>query len=204
MPFLRSRPDILAGFRRGDRAALEAVYWAYVERVERTVRVVCWATGTRSEIADVVQETFLRAFEERARQAYDPSRDYGPYLVTIARNLVTDRARARGRELPLDDPAEPASDPPAQQDPDAPPWADEATMRCVEAYLAGLDPELAALHEARYVRGLSQVQAADALGCTRQQLRTREARLREGLVRALREAKITVEAFSATSRRPSP
>jgi RNA polymerase sigma factor (sigma-70 family) len=155
--------------------------------VEAVVRYAFAATkgATRAEIADVMQETFLRAFEDRARRAYDDQRDYGPYVASIARNLLADWARKRGRELSLDPWDAEAATVPA----DAPLWADEPTMRIVERYLATLEPDARALHEARFVRGLSQERAAGLLGCTRQQLRTREARLREGLRDALRQGR---------------
>ena len=67
-------------------------------------------------------------------------------------------------------------------------WADEAVMRVVDEYLSHLALEFSGLHEQRCVRGLSQNDAARALGISRQQLRSREAKLRAGLVRAIRRA----------------
>jgi DNA-directed RNA polymerase specialized sigma24 family protein len=49
----------------------------------------------------------------------------------------------------------------------------------------GLSPELKKVHEAMYVQGLSQREAAAALGLGRQVVRTLESRLREGLRAAL-------------------
>jgi RNA polymerase sigma-70 factor, ECF subfamily len=176
MPYRRARPDRLAGFRRGGRAALEEVYWAYVERVETTAaRYVGVA-----EVPDVVQETFLRAFREGPREAYDAARDYGPYLATIARNLAIDRARRAGREIPTEEIPEPMES-------SEEPWADPLSMKIVEEYLADLAPDLKALHETRYERGLSQRDAAETLGISRQQLRTRELQLREGLAARLQK-----------------
>jgi RNA polymerase sigma-70 factor, ECF subfamily len=190
VPFLRSRPGLLAAFRRGDRAALEEVYWAYVDVVEIAIRRghAIASKGTRvpgaapDAVADSVQETFLRAFREGARSAYDGVREYGPYLRTIARNVLVDRARSERREIPVDDLA-PMLD--ATEAPDEP-WADAETMRIVEDYIASLDDELRSIHEARYVRGLSQNVAAETLGITRQTVRTLEARLREGLARRIK------------------
>jgi RNA polymerase sigma-70 factor (ECF subfamily) len=200
MPFLRARPELLAAFRRGDRGALEEVYWAYVERVERVVRrgYAVVHKGVRVEgahvdqVGDLVQEVFVRAFAERARQSYDGLRDYGPFLSTIARNRLTDWARGRGRELrqlPLDDVDELADADGGSAAPE--PWADPDTLRVVEAYLASLDDELRAVHRERYENGRSQEQAAQVLGCSRQQLRTKENRLRDGLRKALRMANLS-------------
>jgi RNA polymerase sigma-70 factor (ECF subfamily) len=194
MPHLRSDPALLAAFRRGDRDALARVYWAYIERVERLVRHGYALTGTGQRVAgarlddivDLVQETFLRAFGPHARIAYDGQRDYGPYLTTIARNVLTDWARRRGRELVVDELPDREDEAPADEEP----WADVRTMKAVDEYLVSLDDDLRSVHRERYEHGLSQAQAARVLGLSRQQLRTREARLREGLARALRAAQI--------------
>lgn len=191
MTLFRDRPDLLLAFRRGDRAALEAVYWAYIDRVERLIRAG-WRTPagdlasppTGDDIGDLVQETFARAFTERTRLAFDGLREFGPYLATIARNLLVDWARRRGREVPSDfgDLPSPVESEIAEDTAD---WADAATMKQVDDYIASLPEDLRAIHRERYVHGRSQRDAATALGISRQQLRTREQRLRNGLRRAL-------------------
>jgi RNA polymerase sigma-70 factor, ECF subfamily len=190
MTLFRDRPELLPAFRRGDRSALEAVYWAYVDRVERLIRGG-WRTATgehvaapgSADVADLVQETFARAFTERARLAFDGLREFAPYLATIARNLLVDWARRRGREVTAD-----IGDLPSTSDPgpdEEQPWADESTMKKVVDYIEGLPSELREIHTQRYLHGRSQRDAATALGISRQQLRTREQRLRDGLRRVL-------------------
>ena len=194
----RGRQELLRSFRDGTRAALEEVYWAYVDRVEHVLRMgfVVAATGTHvpgagqdhAERADLLQEVFARAFAPAARLAYDGIRDYAPYLDTIARNLLVDRARKRGREIPALDVEQAAAPSPADTD-DAP-WADSQTMALVARYLEGLPEDLKVVHEARYVRCLSQRDAATALGISRQNLRTLEDRLRTGLRRELKRSEL--------------
>ena len=180
MPFLRQTADLLEAFRAGQRQAMADVYWAYVSRVESYLRRL----AQPKDIPDLVQEVFTRAFSEAGRRGYDGVRDYAPYLVTIARNLVVDRARVAGRELSTDDAALAEIPAPAE---DEPTWADAATVRFVKTYLSTLPESLRAVHEARYVRGLPQREAAAAIGISRQQLRTREGQLRAGLATALRD-----------------
>src|SRR5262249_3555114 len=107
MTVFLDRPDLLRDFRQGKRAALEEVYWAYVNVVEKVVRRGAVRSSTAQlggavgdEWSDVVQETFLRAFAERARLGYDGIRPYRPYLLTICRNVMADHSRRRGREAP--------------------------------------------------------------------------------------------------------
>lgn len=56
----------------------------------------------RSSAEDVLQETFLKAFE--ARRSYEGRGAFASWLYTIARNLVRDRARfnRHGKIVPLD------------------------------------------------------------------------------------------------------
>ena len=64
--------DLLERFRRGERSALEQVYWAYVTRVDRLVRrLLHLHGGTRlvaaANVEDLVQDSFTRAFSPSDR-----------------------------------------------------------------------------------------------------------------------------------------
>jgi len=81
------KADLLIRFRAGDRSALETVYWAYVDQITRVVRAVMAsyvaATGElvrfgATELGDLVQEVFARAFSPESRNRYDGGRPYGP------------------------------------------------------------------------------------------------------------------------------
>jgi RNA polymerase sigma factor (sigma-70 family) len=190
-------PDLLVRFRQGDSSALETVYWAYVDRVTRIVQAVVnsfvAASGERvnfgaTELGDLVQEVFVRAFSPRSRLHYDGNRPYGPYLGQIARNTVSDHWRVIRRQVALD--VTPLLDALSletdaiEKTPER--WAERETIAVVERYLASLEPDVRRVHEALYVQGLSQRDAATALGLGRQAIRGIEARLRAGLRRELR------------------
>jgi RNA polymerase sigma factor (sigma-70 family) len=177
------------------------------------------------DVDDLVQETFARAFHRSRQSPLDQGQDLGPYLAKIARNLCIDLSRRRtrtGRAVPMemvdldgspDDRSAtldagdsiPATFPlasPEDEDPDA-----TATL---VAYLAELPPDLRLLYETRYVRGLSQRQAAADLALTRRQIRTLETRLLQGAARAVgvgprprrRAAGVRVRLPSARAERP--
>jgi RNA polymerase sigma factor (sigma-70 family) len=197
MPIFRGKPELLRGFRAGDRAALEIVYRAYVDKVTKVIRFGfklregdASIPGLRVnpvETADLVQEIFVKAFAVPAREAFDGLREYGPYLYAVARNVLADWGRRSGRELPTEtDRLQQAGDDAwVPDDDELGPWADPDTIALVRRYLDGLDPELQRVHQARFVTGLSQRDAADQLGIGRQTLRTLEGRLRAGLEREL-------------------
>jgi RNA polymerase sigma factor (sigma-70 family) len=178
--------DILQRFKAGERSVLEKVYFAYVGEVEAYVRrslgVMHGYGMATADVGDLVQEAFIRAFADKARQSFDGERDFGPYLGALTRNLLIDWARRRGRELLTED---------LDRVPDIPPsqrceWADQETMAVVNAYLAELPPDLREVHEFRYVESRSQDETCTALAISRQTLRTREKHLRDGLRRRLK------------------
>lgn len=193
MPLFRNRPELLAPFRRGDAPALVATYWYYARALERFVRArLTGESGALirpSSVADLIQETFARVFSETGRNGYDGLREFGPYLMTTARNLARDWARKQMREVPssveemndrLEEYFGPPNDPLERLEP--------ALQGAVRTYLAGLSEDLLAVHQQRFVLGGSEAETRVALGISRQTLRTREKQLRAGLRKYLQRA----------------
>jgi len=77
-------------------------------------------------------------------------------------------------------------------------------MLVVEGYLAGLADSERAVYRERYERCRSQEHTAQALGMTRQNVRTLENRLRVGLSRALARAQLARVASGITPSRGPP
>jgi RNA polymerase sigma-70 factor, ECF subfamily len=202
---------LLRAFRRGDPDALEVLYLAHVREVETFIRGALLRSGrlTAADLADLVQDVFLRAFSDGARASYDGLRPYPPFLITVARNLFIDWARRTGRELPrsdiLDGPlagegaggAANSAAGTAETEP-----FDPAVVAIADAYVQGLPEELRRIHHQRFVLGSPQRQAAEALGISRQTLRTLEKRLIVGLRRRLREAGVDPLAVPAKKTNP--
>jgi RNA polymerase sigma-70 factor (ECF subfamily) len=182
----------LAAFRAGDHRALERVYRAHVNEVAQLLRRgfsfqnregTYRFRGYRSEfdLENALQEVFLRAFSERARLAYDGLRPYGAYLVAIARNVVIDEFRRLAKDAETFA-AEHEEHLPAP----APDLEAEELGRLLVRTLEGLEPRERELYEIRFARGLSQRDAARALGLTRIQVRRRENHLKRRLLEVLR------------------
>lgn len=199
---------LLERFRRGERAALEEVYYRHVDQVALVAR--CGFTTSTSEgpvhitgarepdaVRELVQETFVRAFAERSRLAYDGLRPYAPYLLRITRNLMIDRKRGERRErTPAGDDAPGLGDldellarggalpePPTQEDDLH--W--RSLRAFAEEYTASLDAEARAFVRLRFEEELSQEAAAARLGASRRRVRTLEDRILKGLSRFLKK-----------------
>lgn len=187
MPLLRADPLLLAAFRAGDRRALDSVYRSYVPGVDAYFRSLARSTGSgqflQLAMQDLLQEAFIRAFSPASRRAYDASRDFLPYLKTIARNCFIDAIRKRRSERP---PVEAFVFGSAELT--CGETYDVEVLAALEAYLSELPTALKGVYEQRFVLGRSQVVACDALGLSRRTLRTREDRLRRGLRKTLQLA----------------
>jgi RNA polymerase sigma-70 factor (ECF subfamily) len=84
--------DDLAGFRAGDPDAVRAVYRRYSGAVHTVARSM---VGDRELAADVVQQTFVKAW--RAAASFDEDRELAPWLYSIARRTAIDMLRTEGR-----------------------------------------------------------------------------------------------------------
>jgi RNA polymerase sigma-70 factor (ECF subfamily) len=185
---------LLARFRDGDAEVLDQVYRTYVRAVTRVVasalrRYGGGAAGWQqiaSDLPDLVQEVFARAFDPRTRQRFDGVRDYRPFVSQIAHNVTVDHLRRRQHDVPadIDQMFQALSVDSLSRDADAE-LAERETLTIVADYLASLPLELRRAHDLLYVRGLSEREAAAALGVGRQAIRTLGARLRDGLRHAL-------------------
>lgn len=193
--------ELLAAFREGRSDILERVYHALVDDVFR-LAALGFATRAgmirperdRDEQRAIVQDVFVRAFADRARAAYDGVRPYRPYLLTIARNVMIDRVRARvaehARTTEVDVDAIIAADAPITGDIEEDAEQRSLRERATE-YLATLDPEMRAFVELRFERDLSQAALAEHLRITRRRVRTLEARVIKGLRRFLKKHRPT-------------
>lgn len=88
--------QLAAKARAGDTDAMEELYLRYRQPV---FRMVYRSTRNIDEAEDIVQEVFLKAFE-RLHTFREQSR-FSTWLMRIALNLCTDRARMRQRRQDL-------------------------------------------------------------------------------------------------------
>ncbi|MFM0758115.1 sigma-70 family RNA polymerase sigma factor [Paraburkholderia strydomiana] len=103
-----TRPDgtldwsiLMAHAQAGDRDA----YRRLLEAITPYLRALASRQiGNRSDVEDTVQDILLTL--HTVRQTYDPTRPFGPWLITIASRRIVDGMRRQGRrgahEAPLD------------------------------------------------------------------------------------------------------
>ncbi len=158
----------MAAAQDGDAAA----YAALLNEIVPALRVfVDLRLRDASATEDVVQNVLLSL--HRARHTYEPSRPFGPWLRTIARNAVVDAFRARGKQAEREAAL-----------PDADLLADEREPSRMEAPLSErMERALAELPASQreavlliHVRELSVAEAAERVGVTVSALKVRAHR----------------------------
>jgi RNA polymerase sigma-70 factor, ECF subfamily len=129
----------------------------YAEHGQVLLGYVTRLTGDREQARDIVQETLLRAWRNADALSSGGGSVRG-WLLTVARNLVIDAARARQ--------SRPQEAPPAVHDPAEPrDQVEDLTNAMVVAdALRTLSPEHRAALVEVYFRGHSTAEAAQALG----------------------------------------
>lgn len=81
--------------------------WAAFEgealpHADRLFRLAMWLVRDRADAEDVVQETMIRAL--RSFHRFQPGTNCRAWLVTILQRVVSNRRRAKGRSILVEDP----------------------------------------------------------------------------------------------------
>lgn len=210
MLLVGDRP-LLEAFRRGESAALEKVYRAYVSELAVMLRSgfsfksggkSCRFRGCASsfDLEDRLSETFARAFSPGARMGYDGLSSYKNYLFTIARNLVIDDFRKKERAFTEFQVEEPIDDPFARNDmSDAlagdvvPSGAPERDLESAElatlvgTFANGLEGREKLVYELRFKESLEHKDIMERTGLSASKVKTSEKHIRERFFSFLQE-----------------
>jgi len=160
-PARPNRPAVdhgtLVGFRAGEPEAVRAVYRAFGGLVFAAAHRVL---GDRFLAEEAAQQAFVQAW--RAARSFDPSRDLGPWLATIARRVAIDvhrreAVRAHGSIDELDGP-----EPRVLTLPDGAERALEAGL--VRGAVDELPPDERAVVRLQHLDGLTHAEIAARLG----------------------------------------
>jgi len=166
----------------GQQAAFREFLRRYKEPVYRLIRS---NIGDSDEALDLTQETFLAAFG--ALKKYDPARPFRFWVMRIALNKCRDWARRQAvrnffrKAQPIEQAFDLADDAPT---PEAE-AGDRAELAQVKQAMALLPHKLRQVLVLRAVEGLSQAEAADALGVSGKTIETRLYRARRQLAENL-------------------
>jgi RNA polymerase sigma-70 factor (ECF subfamily) len=176
-------PDSEAAILRRCRAGDWSDYGQLVERYQRLVWAAVDAVAPdKSAVPDLVQESFVRAFEKL--HLYESRSSFSSWLYRLARNIALSAGRSAARR-PVQLMGEPrelelGAPPPRRMDGPAEAYLDSARGRALRALLAELPEQYHEPLALYYFHDLSYGQIAQALGLPLNTVRThlRRARLR--------------------------
>jgi RNA polymerase sigma-70 factor (ECF subfamily) len=176
--------------RKGDRDAFRLL----VERHSRNVfRLAYRMTGNEHDAEEVVQETFLKAYQQLDR--FEQRASFGTWIHRIAANCSVDLVRSRGRHADRRAPA-PGDGPedieiPAENQPlpDRLVWGKEIQRR-IQSAMSTLTPHERAAFTLRHFEGWS----IDEIG---RQLGLQTNATKHSIFRAVRKMRIALEPFAS-------
>jgi RNA polymerase sigma factor (sigma-70 family) len=214
---LKGNSDKLEAFRAGDRQVLGEIYREHVDDVEKMLRNgFSFTSGDKAvrfqgfdepfQLQEAIQESFVHAFRESAREAYDGERAYRPYLMQIVRNRLIDRFRSEQVESRLfvklgdvkyDEESEAEamdrlSGAPAEVSPELEALRSQIG-EVLQAFVEEQDDEDRKVIEMYLLGDLTQHAMADELGESRNDVRKRIRQLRTRLLRKLKSEDIIGE-----------
>lgn len=159
--------DLVDAAREGDDVAVATL----VRRTQDDVRRLCTVLGSRGEVDDLVQETYLKAF--RALADFRHEAPFRAWLLTIARRTCADHVRRRQRDRRLLERVR------ARTPDDQRPARDHT-----EDLLELLDPDRREAFVLTQLLDLSYEEAAIVLDCPIGTIRSRVSRARADLLAA--------------------
>jgi len=187
MTLLENNRPLLHAFRGGEEWALREVYRAYAPKVARYAK---WNFEmSYVDVSETTQLTFIRAFREEARLSYDGLRPYLNFILRVAHNVAVNemkKAWRRHETLP-----ETADDvwletlAPTTEDTEASAYRAER-QRLLKTLTQVLDSLEIQVLQKRFIEEMTQEAAAEALGLTRQRVRTIERNIRAAAFQVLR------------------
>ncbi len=85
--------EIVRAFTRGSEKAFRLIYDYY----HKKIAAYCLSYGlSQDETKEVVQDTFLKLWINKA--SIDPDKNFQSYFFRIAKNIIIDKLREKGRE----------------------------------------------------------------------------------------------------------
>jgi RNA polymerase sigma factor (sigma-70 family) len=166
--WLDGDPSWQARFLRGDKDVMEQIYRDTFQEVRNA------AGGVLREPADrdaVVHEVYLDLLSSRELRESHRGGKLGAWLGAIARHRALDFVRREGRLTELSASEEAAPGPDALDD----------FRRELTRFATRLEPQRRRLLELRYIAGMTQMEAAAAMGMSRSTLEDWERQLKESL-----------------------
>lgn len=180
-PEVRRVTALVNRAKAGDTEAFAQLYDRYVDTIHR---YVYYRVGSRALAEDLTSETFLRALRRIETFTWQ-GRDFGAWLVTIARNLVTDHFKSSRFRLEVTT-AEMVDTDSVEESPEGEVMASFTNTALLEA-VQRLNPQQQECLVLRFLQGLSVAETARIMGKNEGAIKTLQYRAIRALAALLPE-----------------
>lgn len=174
----RDEKELMSRARKGDKTAFGHLVKANQRRL---MRMVVGMTGDIDTAMDIVQESFIRAWQ--ALDRFEEGKPFYPWISTIATNLTLNHFKKSGREVGLDPVKHEQAD---KADPLYQMQMDESNRRLMEA-VQELPEQYRTVFVLRNFENLSYDDIAARLGISVGTVDSRLYRARRQLVEKLQD-----------------
>jgi RNA polymerase sigma-70 factor, ECF subfamily len=185
--------SLLARVKQGDRAAFDRLTEHCRERLRAAITPRIERVARSLDVEDVLQETFLRAFQSMERFQGRDGDDFVSWLVGIARHVIQKQSRRSSREQPL----RIEDDPPASDTTPSTSLRRRERRRRFDAAIAGLKPEYREVLQLARLEGLKVKEIATRMHRT-------EFSVKHLIARALRELRASFGETESWHLSPRP
>jgi len=166
---------LLEKAKAGDEAALSRAFEKHQRRLAVLVHFKLSPRARAfSEVEEVVQETYLRAFRDIHRFSYQSPGSFLRWLSSIADHVIVDRVRYRsrerraGEEVPFRSASNPAGPEPADTRTPSRLFAQQEAVERLLGRLSALPDDYRQAIVMAKIEGLSTVEMAERLGKSRE------------------------------------
>lgn len=175
-------PDVIEEVRRAQEGSAQAFASLYDRYVDQVFAFVYHRVGHRQTAEDLVGDVFLRALRRIDTFTWQGT-DFGAWLITIARNRVTDHFKSA--RIRLEAPVEEIFDTGAalgRDDPESAALAHELAAKVHEA-LSQMRDEHAEVLQLRFIQHLNVAETGAVLGKTEGAVKSLQYRALQALAR---------------------
>ena len=158
-PEVRRVTALVDRAKTGDTEAFAQLYDRYVDTIHK---YVYYRVGSRQLAEDLTSETFLRALRRIETFTWQ-GRDFGAWLVTIARNLIADHFKSSRFRLEVTTAEMVDTDQHVEESPEGEVMAAFANTALLEA-VQRLNPQQQECLVLRFLQGLSVAETARIMG----------------------------------------
>lgn len=180
-PEVRRVTALVNRAKAGDTEAFAQLYDRYIDTIHR---YVYYRVGSRQLAEDLTSETFLRALRRIETFTWQ-GRDFGAWLVTIARNLVADHFKSSRFRLEVTT-AEMVDTDSVEESPEGEVMASFTNTALLEA-VQRLNPQQQECLVLRFLQGLSVAETARIMGKNEGAIKTLQYRAIRALAALLPE-----------------